>query len=68
MGEVISFRRRQHAGRARDEGDAAQILFFTGVRYTREDSPATKPGQKSPKAEQSRGGGKVGGGRPRRRG
>lgn len=38
MGDVVSFPRRRLQGPARvdaDGGEAAQILFFTGVRYQR---------------------------------
>jgi hypothetical protein len=38
MGEIITFpAERVRPKRAADEGQSAQILFFTGIRYERED-------------------------------
>jgi hypothetical protein len=48
MGEVIAFRRRQQAARAPSEDGAAQILFFTGVRYERDDPNAESPAPQRP--------------------
>lgn len=69
MGELILFRsasgpRKESAER----GDAAQILFFTGVRYQRTTEPrATHEGADSD-APGSGGIGGAGGGRRKRRG
>lgn len=43
MGELVAFRpqssaagqARSHAARARNQGEDAEILFFTGVRFAR---------------------------------
>lgn len=37
MGEVVAFRMRKEARRAPANGGAAEILFFTGVRYQRDE-------------------------------
>jgi hypothetical protein len=69
MGELVLFRpaggqqRKTQAGR----GEAAQILFFTGVRYER--MAAAAPALESDSSAPSSGGmGGAGGGRRKRRG
>jgi hypothetical protein len=68
MGELILFRpavgpRKESAER----GDAAQILFFTGVRYQR--APAPSSGSEGGDSDAPRSGGVGGpGGRRKRRG
>jgi hypothetical protein len=44
MGEIITFpAERVRRATSTDEGHAAQILFFTGVRYEREEpKPQTR--------------------------
>jgi hypothetical protein len=64
MGQVIAFRQREPGGRATVERSAAEILFFTGVRYERHDSEAKAPEPNSP--DEGRGRGRLG--RRRRRG
>jgi hypothetical protein len=69
MGDLLLFRpvqgpdRKQRTAR----GEAAQILFFTGVRYQRA-SPAALTLESDSKAPPSGGMGGAGGGRRRRRG
>ena len=69
MGELIVFRsaaspRKESAER----GDAAQILFFTGVRYQRTPDPTIASEGGDSHAPQSGGVGGAGGGRRKRRG
>jgi len=69
MGELILFRsasgpRKDSAERA----DAAQILFFTGVRYQRVADPGAAPEGGDSDAPRSGGIGGAGGGRRKRRG
>ncbi len=70
MGQVVAFRpeersRREPGRAARDEG-AAEILFFTGVRYQRDDAePASNVPDPNASGERS-GRGRLG--RRRRRG
>ena len=65
MSEVIRFQPAKEPRRSAPENRAAEILFFTGVRYQRmsEDEPAPQP-QPSYAAQQHEGGG---GDRTRRR-
>jgi hypothetical protein len=69
MGELILFRsaagpRKESAER----GDAAQILFFTGVRYQRAPEPTLGADGGDSDAPRSGGVGGPGGGRRKRRG
>ena len=69
MGELILFRsavgpRKESAER----GDAAQILFFTGVRYQRAPEPTLGSEGGDSDAPRSGGVGGAGGGRRKRRG
>jgi hypothetical protein len=69
MGELILFRsalgpRKESAER----GDAAQILFFTGVRYQRAPEPTEGASGGDSDAPRSGGVGGPGGGRRKRRG
>ena len=69
MGELILFRpavgpRKESAER----GDAAQILFFTGVRYQRTPEPTLGADGGDSSAPQTGGVGGPGGGRRKRRG
>ena len=48
MGKVIVFRPPDAAPRRAGEGGRAQILFFTGVRYQRDDPDAGAPEPISP--------------------
>jgi hypothetical protein len=41
MGELVPFKSRQAKSLVKSEnGESARILFFTGVRYCRQDEPA----------------------------
>ncbi len=66
MGEVIGFRLREQARRPPVEAGPAQILFFTGVRYQRNDENASRPGPGPSDPGENRRGGKLGGRRRRR--
>jgi hypothetical protein len=48
MGQVIIFQVRQQPGCAPAGGGPAQILFFTGVRYQRDDPDAGSPAPDTP--------------------
>ena len=65
MGEVISFRQPEKPGRPPADHGPARILFFTGVRYQRDDPPASRPAP-APSAPAGNRGGKLGGRRRRR--
>ena len=64
MGQVIAFRPREPSDRAPSDERAAEILFFTGVRYERHEREAKAPDPLSP--DERRGRGRLG--RRRRRG
>jgi hypothetical protein len=57
MGEVTAFRPRDAASRPAPAGPA-QILFFTGVRYQRDDPTSETPAPSSTTGQEQRGGGK----------
>jgi hypothetical protein len=68
MGELILFRPAARPRKASAEhSEAAQILFFTGVRYQRAPEPAARLAGDDSDAPRSGGVG-AGGGRRKRRG
>jgi hypothetical protein len=67
MGDVIAFRPQANSGRGRRPDGCAQILFFTGVRYHRDDA-AERPSRSRPSPPKKRGAGRsLGGGKRRRK-
>lgn len=69
MGELILFRSASSPRKdSAERGDAAQILFFTGVRYQRTPEPALKPDGGDSDAPPSGGLGGASGARRKRRG
>jgi hypothetical protein len=56
MGQLIAFRPREPSGAASEQG-AAEILFFTGVRYQRHDAEpsSSAPDPKAPEERSGRG-------------
>jgi len=56
MGEVMAFRPRDEGARGPAREGAAQILFFTGVRYQRDDAHAAAPAPQRPPRQANRGG------------
>lgn len=65
MGDIISFRPRELTGGPPADLGPANILFFTGVRYQRDDAHTVRPAPK-PSAPADNRGGKLGGRRRRR--
>jgi len=69
MGELILFRAASGPRKERaEQADAAQILFFTGVRYERMAEPVAVSDGGDSDAPRSGGVGGAGGGRRKRRG
>ena len=69
MGELILFRSTASTRKeSAERGDAAQILFFTGVRYQRTPEPTSGSEGGDSDAPRSGGVGGPGGGRRTRRG
>jgi hypothetical protein len=64
MGDIINLKLRDQAGRPSAGHGAAKILFFTGVRYQRDDADKSRPAP-GPSAPDGHGG-KLGGRRRRR--
>jgi hypothetical protein len=55
MDEVIAFRPRDEAARERAQEGSAQILFFTGARYRRDDPDADLSAPRRPFPRENRG-------------
>ena len=68
MGQVIAFRLQAQPKLRPPPDGPAQILFFTGVRYQRDDPDSDAPTHDTAAPESRRGGRKAGGHRRRRGG
>ncbi len=68
MGQVIAFRLRAQPQRRPPPDSPARILFFTGVRYQRDEPDSGDPAHETASPESPRGGRKAGGHRRRRGG
>ncbi len=66
MGQVIVFRLQAQPKRRPPQDGPARILFFTGVRYQRDDPDSGTPANETTPPGSPRAGRKVGGNRPRR--
>jgi hypothetical protein len=67
MGQVIAFRLQAQPKRRPPPDGPARILFFTGVRYQRDDADLVASDCEPTTPESRRGGRKAGGHRRRRR-